>query len=371
MVDHIDHSQYASWMHCPWHWFEKYVNGRSKAWPEQMRDDALAIGSLVHNGLDNWYARGVPEIDQQEIEEINPTPDCLRLCKKLVYGYVQTFPKEQWKLIKTEQPLRFKLIEGKDGLAKLDLYFYIGEPTVVDSGLPGYEITLKPGWWIQEYKTKSQFVPTGDFMQSWVTNMQADFQMLALAAQRDNPNSPLFDGFKADSVDQVYPINGLLVNVIEKPNTYIPKRKCKGLCGEYWPYSSWMPSENALFKCPNCGNEQKLKPLEQMQEQEPRYFRMIVERTGEQLAQSREQIASVARNMQLMEHEDQFYNENYGEPFTRFAPNKTHCYDLSKRYARECEYYKPHVYGLSTIDNVDYVESEDYINEKAPISEGL
>src|SRR6266480_2185468 len=115
MVDHIDNSQYSQWMHCPWAWWEKYVNKRSKAWPGQLRDDALAIGSLVHNGLDNWYARQEPNIDQEEIERINPTPECLRLCKKLVYGYVQTFPKEAWQLVHTEAPLRFKLIEGKDG----------------------------------------------------------------------------------------------------------------------------------------------------------------------------------------------------------------------------------------------------------------
>ena len=254
MLNHIDYSQYKTWQHCPWAWFEKYVNRRQKRWPQGMRDDALAIGSLVHSGLECWYKEGIISIPEATIVKTNPTPEALRMCQRLVHGYVQTYPREAWELIKTEQPLRFSLIEGCDGLAKIDLYFYIAQPTVVESGLPGYEITLNPGWWIQEYKTKSVYTSVGDFMQSWVTNMQADFQMLALNGYLDKT-----EGVEHRRSINNERVNGLLINILEKPKDYIPRRKCQR-CEEYYNFSSWIEKGNK-HACPVCGNEQSLKPV--------------------------------------------------------------------------------------------------------------
>jgi hypothetical protein len=207
--------------------------------------------------------------------------------------------------------------------------------------VPGYEITLRPGWWIQEYKTKSAATNFADFMHEWTTKMQADFQMLALQHMLKNSNA------------EIKQVNGLLVNVIEKPREYVPKRKCQS-CAEYWNYSAWQPGEDSLMACPGCGNQQKLKPVASEKFQEASYFRMVVERTPEQLAISKSQIADVAEAMQRME----------ATGFqTAIAPNKEHCFDNSRRWGKECDFYQPHTYGFSTLDSDKYEEAEDYLNE--------
>jgi PD-(D/E)XK nuclease superfamily len=358
MIDHIDYSQYASWSFCAWNWYEKYMLRRRKRWPEGLREDALAIGSLVHAGLENWYAKQKPEIPEETIEKVTPTPEALGLCRRLLNGYVQTFPREQWELIRCERPVRFSLIEGKEGLAKIDLYFYIAEAMQVESGLPGYEITLKPGWWIQEYKTKSPATSFADFMHEWTNKMQADFQLLALREHIANIH-------RHNLYDEQ--INGLLVNVIEKPKDYVPRRKCK-VCQQYWNYSAWQPATGELLACPSCGNQQKLKPVDGEKFEEPRYFKMIVERTPEQLAYAKDQIKCVADKMVDMElwgemqQKDLTFTKIYGAN-RAFAPIKEHCFDNSRKWGKECEFFTPHTYGISTIDNDKYEEMEDYINE--------
>ena len=338
MPDYIDYSQYSAWMACKWLWYEKYVLRRQKKWPQAMRDDALAVGSLVHAGLENWYGHKDFTIPNDSITETNPTPEALRLCKKLVYGYVQAFPSDPWNMYHVEKPIRFPLIEGRDGLAKLDCYYHVEKPMRLASGVDGYDLSISPGWWIQEYKTKGQQTSFADFMKSWQTNMQADFQMLALSNGEAREH-----------------VKGLIINVIEKPRDYIPKRKC-GRCEEYYAFSAWIPS-GEKYVCPMCGNEQKLKPLEQMKDQEARYFRLLVERSPFQLTKSLVQIKQVAREMLEMERSD------VARVYDLFAPNKSHCMDLG-RYHKECDFFKPHLYGVSTIDNDEYEETRDYIKEK-------
>jgi len=357
----IDYSMYSAWSFCPWKYYELYVLKRRKKWPEGLRDDALAIGSLVHAGLENWYAKQTPNIPEAVIEKIGPTPESLGLCRRLVHGYVQVFPRENWALIRCEQPIRFSLIAGKDGLAKIDLYFYIDTPTRVESGIQGYEITLKPGWWIQEYKTKSPATSTADFMHEWANKMQADFQMLALQEHIGKNSWGKID----DSHD--YNVNGLLVNVIEKPKEYVPKRKCQQ-CGQYWNFSAWQPGESGKMGCPGCGNQQKLKPVDSEKFEEARYFRMIVERTPEQLRRAKWEIQAVADkmiDMELWGNETDVSTplvEIYGA-HRAFYPNKEHCFDNSRKWGKECEFFTPHTYGISTIDNDKYEEAEDYVNE--------
>lgn len=356
MVDHIDYSQYKTWNFCKWAWYEKYVLRRQKRWPEGMRDDALAIGSIVHAGLEGWYKNGNQEISQEVIGKINPTPEALRLCQGLVFGYVQTYPRETFDLIRCEQPVRFTCIPGRDGLAKIDMYFYLPERTRVESGVPGYEITLNPGWWIYEYKTKSQATKFAEYMRSWQTNMQADFQMLALQEQIakgyvenvDIPNKMLTN------------VNGLLINIIEKPNTYIPKRKCQE-CNEYWNFSAWTPKGDK-FACPQ-GHVKALKPLEAQGPIEGNYFRLMVERTPEQLAYSQNVISSVAKEMADMEQDAEGMKDFINLTGAAYSPNKEKCMDLGARYAQECEFFKAHTYGVSTVDNPDYQDVEDYIHE--------
>ena len=355
MPDFIDYSMYKQWNFCKWSYYERYVLRRQKKWPATMRDDALAIGSLVHSGLEGWYKNGTIEIPRDVIEKLNPTPETLRLTQGLVFGYVQTYPKEQWEFIRCEAPIRFNLISGRNGLAKIDMYFYIPERTTIESGVAGYEITLNPGWWIQEYKTKSPHVDQAEWMRSWTTNMQADFQMLALREFIYANNHLPGEHDK---------VNGLLINIIEKPKDYIPKRKCPE-CEVYWNYSAWQPQSGGMFKCPN-GHEKKLKPLDtQKDAPQARYFRMMVERTPEQLECAKEQIKHIAFEMQALEdsHNKAGGNILLGEIGGFYPPNREHCLNLGARYARECEYFRPHTYGSSTIGNEEYQDTEDYIGE--------
>lgn len=343
MPEFIDYSQYKTWMFCPWAWYEKYVLRRQKAWIAQgMRDDAMAVGSLVHAGLENWYGKRDPEIPQSTVEEINPTPEALRMAKGLVAGYINTYPRELWDTVACEEPIRFPVIPGVDGLAKIDMYFYIPTPTRIESGIQGYEIILNPGWWIQEYKTKSSSVKFAEYFRSWQTNMQADFQMLALQQQMMR-----MDQIK-EGTDK---INGLLINIIEKPNDYIPKRKCKQ-CEEIYAYTAWTPI-GAEFRCP-AGHTQKLKPLEERGPIQANYFRLMVERTPEQLRKSKCDIFNVAAQMQKADE---------SKSIEQLIPNKDHCMNLNAKYANECEYFQPHLYGITTIDNPAYEDTKDYIGE--------
>jgi len=359
MVDHVDYSQYAKWCFCPWAWFEASVLRRRKCWPKGLRADALAIESLVHAGSENHYANNSQEIPEEVIAKIGPTPEALGLCRRLIYGYVNHFPREQWELIRCERPLRFNLIDGKEGLAKLDLYFYLSKPTVVESGIAGYEITLKPGWWIQEYKTKSAATSTADFMHEWTTKMQADFQMLALQ-EYISKNT---DKSELNHTPYWGQVNGLLVNVIEKPREYVPKRKCPN-CKTTWNFSAWQPGEGGKHACPQCGQQKKLDPVESERFQEPSYFRMVVERTPEQLKEAQKDIFKVAQRMKKMEAGCK-PSEDYIQlsPGDFEPPNKEHCFDNSRRWGKECDYYQPHTYGFSTIGSEKYEEAEDYLNE--------
>lgn len=354
-IPFIDYSQYSKWHFCSWAWYEIYVNKRKKAWPAAQRDDALCLGSLVHSGLEQFYKKGQPHIDEKVIEESTPTPDCLGLAQSLIYGYIQNFPGEQWQLNFTEAPLRFPLIEGWDGLAKLDRYFYVPEATGVPSGIPGYEIRLNPGWWIHEYKTKSSYVNTGDWIRQWTVKKQADFQMLAL----QNEIAEQFKRSDARVVGGTWamPVNGLLINVIEKPKDYIPKRKCK-VCEKSWDFSSWIAVGEG-YSCPMCGNVQRLKAVKiEEHDDTAQCFRVVVERTASQLEASKKEIAAVAIQMRDMQAVMSL------EEAQSFPPNREACLDLSKKYGQECDYFRPHNYeGLVTIGNPEYEGTRDYVGE--------
>jgi hypothetical protein len=110
---------------------------------------------------------------------------------------------------------------------------------------------------------------------------------------------------------------------------------------------------------------QALKAVEMKEPRTANYFRVVVERTAEQLARSKAQIAEIAREMQ----EIVFEFDGTHQPFTQidianiYTPNRDNC--AEGKYGRECDYFKPHLYGQTTIDNVDYEETEDYINENS------
>jgi len=335
----IDYSQYYAWLKCPGFWYEQSVSHRKPKPREGQRDDALAIGSLVHSGLETWQLTHRVEIPQTTIEEIGPTPEALNMCNALVYGYSQAYPEEPWPLVRCEEPLRFPLQDGQDaldGLAKLDMYFYVETLTQVESGIPGQTLTLSPGFWIQEYKTKDPGIDLGMWMRKWESNMQASFQILALSHLLPR-----------------HTIQGVLVNILEKPKIYEPKRKCKQCVAQY-AFDLWIPTGEGTYSCPVCGNVQKVAKLKtDPVEQASAYYRMVVQRSPNRLKRDREHILKVAQSMAYMRQEGLV-----SVPWQTEA-----CID--PRMNRQCPYFNNHIPdgAMPTLEDPSMVEIEDYVKE--------
>ncbi len=365
----IDFSQFWAWHFCNWNWFEKYVNKRRKKFEEgRQRDDAMALGSLVHDGLQGWYEHGVPEITQRVIEEINPSPDCFALANVMLQGYVRQYPVELWELQKCEEPVRAPLLHDTfngltleslgsavDMLAKIDSYFLVPELLPINSGIDGYDLVLEPGYWIQEFKTKAQSIDRGKWIKTWDSNMQADFQLLCLRHHLRG---------------EALPVQGVLVSVLEKPKPYIPKRKCK-VCDEQYPLKDWksappgaiLSETNAkgnvthhkenLGCCPECGNLQVLKPYEPKKAPSPpSYFRIKVTRNDEQLAVARQQIEVAASRMAELRE---------GRMNPEAVANKTNC--SKSGWEGTCAFYRPHRYRTSTLEDGEFETPPDYVSE--------
>jgi hypothetical protein len=385
---HIDYSQYKNWHQCPAYWYEVAVNKRVKKWPERQRTDPLAIGTLAHAGLQVWQERRVIEIPGEVVEKTGPTKETLELALRLVYGYSQAYPQELWELVKCEEPVRWPLLQAEyqyacpwcgnvserksmprrdlicpeckkrwtesmmgsaiDGLAKIDHYFYVPTQTTIESGVPGYQLSLSRGWWIQEYKTKSDSKTIEGVMQRWETNMQASFQMLALQNKltpRDDPESHF------DAMYQHNQVQGVLVTQLEYHPIYVPKRKCKS-CEQSYEMFLWGSGVNGASACPGCNCQQKLKPYASETFKDPFYFRIIATRSPERLARDEAEIRKVALEM------ERYRNTGiWNGP----SPNREACMSM---WNRECAYYRNHTFGFTTIDDPNYEEPEDYLGEK-------
>lgn len=327
----IDYSQLSTWNFCPWLWYERYVKGMALKYVRQ-RDDALALGSLVHNGLDNYSKIGKGLIDPATIQEINPTPECFATAELLVRGYLLKYPRERWPVERTEEPVRFPLVDDGikpyriEGVAKLDGYFYVPEDTTIESGLPGQTLTLSRGWWSREYKTKSPAVDRGTWIAEWASKRQADFQILALTDLLKN-----YPPFERRVVGKIDTVQGVLVSVLEKPREYIPKRKCKG-CGETYPLEAFFVCVEG-HRCPVCGNTQKLKPYIAKEAPIAEYYRLTITRTPGQLETARREITQVALAME----------ELRTRGMESLPPNRDNC--ITNRYHRKCEFAENHIAG--------------------------
>jgi len=358
----FDYSQYSTWFKCPWKWYERYVARRQKRWPAGPRSDALCIGSLVHAGLQIWQQSHRVEIPRDLISELRPTPETLTICQLMVHGYTHAYPAERWPLVRCEQPLRFPLVPreegckcrneeeaywfcqtnfpydcpsgrpGIDGLAKIDAYFQVPEQTTIESGIPGYECSLSPGWWVHEYKTKADSIDISRFIQRWAVNKQADFQSLALAHHTGEP------------------VQGILINVIEKPRVYIPKRKCQS-CSKLWELPAWLPASDGNSRCPECHTEQRLgRGNTSPTISNPSYYRFAVQRTPQQLETSHRQFQQIALAMQQVR----------ASGMHSVSPNTENCVDT--RWGA-CEYFDNHTYDTDTADDPGMQDVPDYVGE--------
>lgn len=336
----IDYSAYSTWMKCPAMWWEKYINKRQKRWPKAQRNDALCLGALVHAGLEVWQESHVVDIPAKAVDEFTPDRDTFLLAQELVYGYARRYPQELWPLGKCEEPVTWPLLGDPIdliGLAKIDRYFYCPEPTPIETGVPGEMMLLTPGFWIHEYKTKSPFIKIGLYMQSWDMNMQATFQMLALKAK-----------LAADPKTADIPVGGVLVNVLEKPKRYVPKRKCKS-CKELQEFATYIPTGSGQYSCPMCGTRQELTPLKlDTPTVPPEYYRFLVTRSSGELAKGQEQIIQVGQQMMEMERSG-----------LRSIPwNTTNCVDF--KWNETCQYFSHHKNGTDTKDDIEMMDVPEY-----------
>lgn len=356
-MNRLDYSQVSLWNFCPWAWYERYVHQRTLRYTGQ-RSDPLCLGSLVHNGLDNFAKDGRPSFDEPTVVENNPTPETLQLAQILVEGYLKKYPAELWPVELAEQPLQFPLgfsvqrayTDGRIGyemvpvnaLAKLDGYFYVPEDTTIESGLDGYTLTLSRGWWAKEYKTKAHGRNRAEWCKEWQTKRQADFQIMALQEllrKADVANI----GEEGKYHDLV---QGVLVCVLEKPYEYRPIRKCKG-CHESYDMMMYIPRSDG-FMCPMCSHVQELKPYKPTKAKEPEYFRLTVVRNADQLAVAKEEITATALAMEAMREQGMSYR----------SPNRDAC--VNNVHRRSCEYLDPHTYGGSTATNPNFVQVDAY-----------
>lgn len=314
MKNFCDFSQYSTFQRCQWLWYERYIRQTVKERPAQ-RDDPLTLGGCVHAGLEHLSRYGLVEIPQAAIIELSPTAECAQWARALVQGYAQTYPEEQFQLQTCEAPLRFPAHYAMDGLAKIDKYFYVDAPTAVPSGL-GADLWLNPGWWIYEYKTKDASRNTGNWIEQWKVCKQADFQILALQAHLSEP------------------VQGVLVNVLEKPKLYVPKHKCKE-CQETSERSDWLPVEE-LWVCPKCGNRQPLTFAKRSDAlPQPTYYRILVQRSSAALERSWNEIVQVADLMHRLAKPEV-------APAVPLMSTETHC--VHSIFGR-CEYFSPHSEG--------------------------
>jgi len=329
--------------------------------------------------MEVWQTHHIVEIPQSVQDEMTPSRDCLALAQELVWGYTRVYPEEHWPLVVCEEPLVFPLEGGSyyceecntrwsssdveqklnaslcpvcrrvveltpelQGLAKIDTYFYVLEVTTIPSGLPGKDLTLTPGWWIHEYKTKSPAISPALYLQSWESGMQASYQLTALNhhVQKQDPMKTSLG---------VAPVQGVLVNVLEKPRKYTPKRKCKK-CDEMYEFYLWIPTGTGEYRCPVCGSSQKLQALKETpKETPPVFYRELVMRTPRQLERDREIMVQTGHRMQQMEREGL-----YSQPWT-----KSNC--VSFQWRRACDYFSAHQYERDTREDDQMFETKkDY-----------
>ena len=331
----IDYSQYKTFIECEVKWLEKYFYQMQREPRVGQKDDARTLGSLVHEGLRTLRLTGKPEIPASATVQYMPTPEALAQANSLLLGYVRAYPGEQDLTDRyfCEEPLRFPLECGWQGLAKIDSYFRVAEHRVVPDGL-GSTVALRPGWWIHEYKTKDTSRDLGNYIEGWRMNMQPSFQMMALGEQINEP------------------VVGVLVNVLEKSKPYYPKRVCKG-CKTQSEFRNWIPASGlgeGVYICPLCNHTQLLEAPEAKAIKPNSYYRLVVEKTPEELHSHRNEINAVAMRMQDL--------SNLAWPVRATE----RCVDS---VWGKCEYFDPHSVGQWAKDMRGFVpvESLKYVNQ--------
>lgn len=303
----IDNTQYKAYTKCPLYWKEKYLNKVHKP-VEGPRNDALAIGVHFHSALENVYSGKGFKSSEEVYAEYPLTPEAELEVMSMVEAYRVMYPggPVEFNWIGLEDVLKKpSAFTGITFLAKLDGYFEVTELTKAQDGLGG-EIVLTPGIYGFETKTKLPRLDRGLYMKEWQADMQASFQIMTLEHTLGKS------------------VNGILVNVIERPNVYQPRKTCNG-CKELLPTYMYK-IENSVYRCIRCGhgNQFKASQIPEPRVDPPVVWRFVVERSKERLTRDRYDINTVA---QLIQNK-------------WFYANRQECVKTYQR--KTCEYFEPH-----------------------------
>lgn len=324
---YIDYSQMRLWHFCNLAWYSRYILGLRRRSSDAPADDALTLGSLFHEGMENWYLRKDPRISEAIIAKLNPSKECLDVAAQLVLGYSRHYPQDPWTTISVEEALKKPLTDGLGLVAKVDQIARVVEPVDIDSGHQGLTFRLEPGIYSIENKTKAQQKPFAGYLQSWQANMQASFQLLALREKYG---------------DQV---KGVIVNVAEKPNFYKARRKCQK-CEQTSELKMWLIDSTNLKnnKCPLCLHSQKLKPYEPKKINDPRFYRIVVTRNQERLEKDLIKIHSVGTAMLMMK-----LSGETGANLATYENDENCINPITMR--SKCDYFEAHVNNVP-VDNL-------------------
>lgn len=303
----LDNTQYTAFSKCPLYWYEKYVNKVHRP-VEGQRQDALAIGIHVHNALENGYRRNSFRVDEATSVEYPLTPEAALEVRTMIEYYRQQYPGGPIELPWTglETPLEYVYSDDLTLVAKVDGYSTNDKPINIPDGM-GDSIHLEPGVYGFETKTKAPYLDRGLYMKEWGAAMQGSFQLLCLKKQVDNTR-----------------IRGIIINVIERPKIYTPRKTCKG-CNELLPLYTYTIEPNGVYRCNSCNHSNKFPgPFPEPRVDPPFTWRFLIERSEERLLIDLETIKTVAKLM----------NSNIIH---------THRHECVSTYnKRTCEYYEPH-----------------------------
>lgn len=326
----IDYTQYACWSKCPWLWIERYVrNLRRRRSGDYANDDTRTIGTLVHAGIEAWHRTKQIGIPESVVIEANPTADALRLCEYIVQQWVRTYEGDNWTVEALEEPLEKRLSADVVIMAKVDSVLRVHEQTALTDGWRHEKIVLEPGVWAQEYKTKDSKIDRNRWMARWQFDMQAVFQ--TIVGRERWPGE----------------FRGVMVNVIEKPSQYVPRRKCKG-CSTLYEYGSYLPAGDGEYNCPMCGLKQKLTALKDKPEfVGAEFYRFVQQPSERQIEQAQNEINKTALLMSSLKTGIVGSgNPLYELMIHMTMPNRLSCYDT---IYGPCEFGQWHVNG----DDVD------------------
>jgi hypothetical protein len=307
-------------MRCQSYWYEKYVNKQRLAFdPSYQRDDALAIGVAVHEALENGYRQNNWHVSEETLVDLNLTREALLEVNSMIEAYRMQYPSGpvEFPWHGLESPLD-KAINSKITMtAKVDGWFQVTEPITVSAGIG--DIYLAPGYYTFETKTKKPGYDRGLYIAEWQAAMQASFQLITLKANAERL------GINPDEV------KGVLVNVIERPKVYEPKRTCQS-CGKLIEVKSYIPQGKG-YRCPLCDHFNVFTgKIPAARVESPFMYRFLIERSQEQLDWHQNIIHMTAMTMNSMIDTD--------DEFTLLQPteNHTQCINWNKK----CEYYEPH-----------------------------